>query len=1114
MKNFSKSKLCWILSFGTTALLCFVIALSMMFGIPQANADTTGETSPTLEIAYDYNKNATFSALKTQLTELGYTATDSFEDNTEVLVGNTYQVTKDSASVTVTIVQPNVTKVEEIVSNTSDVVVAANNKVNTPWIEDGVGSGTGFAIYRVASEDSNNRNNYDGNLSLYSTSTSGSIGATFVGENSFKYGLLQVRTQYSASAKYTLGLLRAEDNYQYYHEYSTGGYHLRILNGQYGLLKCSTGLGTRKWLVGSGMQNTTNTLTEGQQLIITYGVYPTSVDGTRANVIHFKGEYNGVVYFDKTVTDTAVDSANLAVDTNANSFNFGYRGSSTITPVTIEGVSKPLFTKTEELGDGTVGDNVSSVQIPDGWTFKNENQQVVYGENLVTLNAPYYDNKTYEVTANINGVYKSTSLTLSYNDYLGKNLSDVSLPTGFAFADADKDSLVLVGEKTYVGTFTENELTTPASITLNVSAPVAQKLESLVNKTSDVSVAIGGSINNSFVDGKIVDDNGVVYITKSEDTNNANNYAGNISMYTSSTKGAGITLMNSAKYGIVQFNIDYYSGNQYTFASQRAHNYNDYGWAPGGAGGYFFYLNRNNASYYGCYQSSSNSTKGYLTTGLSSKIDDGEMMTITYGMYPVIKDGAHATYMYLKCEVGGTQVFVNEYYDTNVSNLYVSSNLANHFLIAVAGSNPVTIEGVDKPLIDGAYNATVNTECVEESELSSIALPNDYAWADNTATNSKVAYGVTDYNATYSFTYNGKDCIIPVIITLSNVKAQARTVAQFYVDGNHITTLSGKVSDSAVLNFVDVQYSISDTVAIGWLAEIDGVNKLYPLDYEWTVIEEANLTFNLATVDFKVYNGASIRTQTTGEYAGGLRFLAMYNSEDMANYQAFIKNAYGVIVPSNDPTYFANGAFTTDALAKIDGGDMLKTSAYTYEDVHFASDYSEYGFYTFAISNIKYHNYNRQFAAVNYIVIEYADGTTKDILSNYIERSVYDVAVSTMIDEEHPFEDSYSEDAQATIKGYVANVIELEFDGTELNAYDINDLGLVKPYESITVEYADNNVTLTLTVDAQSILATEEENAYAPVVINDFSSGTSVLKYYQAKLVYNDGTATITFSFN
>lgn len=1112
MKNFSKSKLCWILSFGTTALLCFVIALSMMFGIPQANADTTGETSPTLEIAYDYNKNATFSALKTQLTELGYTATDSFEDTTEVLVGNTYQVTKDSASVTVTIVQPNVTKVEEIVSNTSDVSLGYCDYIRDTWEQTGTHTGTyganTYGIYSTVTDDDDNYNEYNGNISMSSTYNA-PIGMIL--DNSTKYGLVQFRTKIYKDSWYTFGLMRSASKYVFnYDGNERGGYYLVVRDQQ--------------TLIGkeyeSKQKQTLQSwksfkFDDGSNVIFTLGAYPKMVDGVINNVIYFKAEMNDKVAFEYMILDNTPDKIYARPNEDCTKIVLSLHDKSSPygTPVLLEGVDSPLFTKTEELGDATVGSKVSMVELPEGWSFKDENQEVVYGENSVIVNAPYYDNKTYEVTANINGVYKSTSLTLSYNDYLGKNLSAVSLPTGFAFADADKDSLVLVGEKTYVGTFTENELTTPASITLNVTAPVAQKLESLVNKTSDVSVAIGGSINNSFVDGKIVDDNGVVYITKSEDTNNANNYAGNISMYTSSTKGAGITLMNSAKYGIVQFNIDYYSGNQYTFASQRAHNYNDYGWAPGGAGGYFFYLNRNNASYYGCYQSSSNSTKGYLTTGLPSKIDDGEMMTITYGMYPVIKDGAHATYMYLKCEVGGTQVFVNEYYDTNVSNLYVSSNLANHFLIAVAGSNPVTIEGVDKPLIDGTYNATLNTECVEESELSLIALPNDYAWADNTATNGKVAYGVTDYNATYSFTYNGKDCTIPVIITLSNVKAQARTVAQFYVDGNHITTLSGKVSDSAVLNFVDVQYSISDTVAIGWLAEIDGVKKLYPLDYEWTVIEEANLTFNLATVDFKVYNGASIRTQTTDEYAGGLRFLAMYNSEDMANYQAFIKNAYGVIVPSNDPTYFANGAFTTDALAK-NGGDMLKTSAYTYEDVHFASDYSEYGFYTFAISNIKYHNYNRQFAAVNYIVIEYADGTTKDILSNYIERSVYDVAVSTMIDEEHPFEDSYSEDAQATIKGYVANVIELEFDGTELNAYDINDLGLVKPYESITVEYADNNVTLTLTVDAQSILATEEENAYAPVVINDFSSGTSVLKYYQAKLVYNDGTATITFSFN
>lgn len=731
----------------------------------------------------------------------------------------------------------------------------------------------------------------------------------------------------------------------------------------------------------------------------------------------------------------------------------------------------------------------------------------------------------------------SPTLEITYNYEKYKTLGDLSdelAKIGYTFAETvDKTQLVLVGTNTYSARATGSDVA--EDITIKVNAPVARKIESFVDETSDVNIGAAANVRSVWIDDGV--ENGTnynIYTKVTDDDTNANKYDGNISIESTagSNQGAGVNLKWTSKFDMIQFRMTYYSGAAYTFGMMRAYDYAHYQFGNTGVGGFAIAIQNNNLGFrrydaskkaISAFENHSGWSGAGFKRNANGGVQDGDSFIVTYGIYPTTytnSDGEtkDAYAIYFKSEYAANGYTIEKtVYDTGFSSLYLRLADDLRFSIGyhrnVSTKNPkMSIEGVNKPLFTkGLYDTNIETSYDEGAELSTVTLPENYSWKDAT---QKLVFGTNEYLANYTFDYHEKTCVLSAKVNILNILTQARTVAQFYVDGNHITTLSGKVSDSAVLNFVDVQYSVSDTVAIGWLAEIDGVNKLYPLDYEWTVIEEANLTFNLATVDFKVYNGASIRTQTTFEYAGGLRFLAMYNSEDMANYQAFIKNAYGVIVPSNDPTYFANGAFTTDALAK-NGGDMLKTSAYTYEDVHFASDYSEYGFYTFAISNIKYHNYNRQFAAVNYIVIEYADGTTKDILSNYIERSVYDVAVSTMIDEEHPFEDSYSEDAQATIKGYVANVIELEFDGTELNAYDINDLGLVKPYESITVEYdAYNNVTLTLTVDAQSILATEEENAYAPVVINDFSSGTSVLKYYQAKLVYNDGTATITFSFN
>lgn len=159
---------------------------------------------------------------------------------------------------------------------------------------------------------------------------------------------------------------------------------------------------------------------------------------------------------------------------------------------------------------------------------------------------------------------------------------------------------------------------------------------------------------------------------------------------------------------------------------------------------------------------------------------------------------------------------------------------------------------------------------------------------------------------------------------------------------------------------------------VGWK---DAEGKLYKPGKELTGLT-ANATFTAVTVDFQTLAGAAVRFADPT----GLRFYSQASKADFDALGSALTATGTLILPTD---LLGTGDLTLEALKdKTEGKDYLNVTNDGWLNAETAETE---GVYTFsgAIIGIKKGNYNRNFSAVGYLTVTYADGTTASFYGGY-----------------------------------------------------------------------------------------------------------------------------------
>ena len=154
---------------------------------------------------------------------------------------------------------------------------------------------------------------------------------------------------------------------------------------------------------------------------------------------------------------------------------------------------------------------------------------------------------------------------------------------------------------------------------------------------------------------------------------------------------------------------------------------------------------------------------------------------------------------------------------------------------------------------------------------------------------------------------------------------------------------------------------------VGW--DIGG--ELYPAGYSWTVPADLteDMTVNAVGVAFGIVDGASVRKVTTDNGKGGLRFTG-----HIATADAVANVAYGT---------YLNGVqvLATKVLTPTSAEGLMKED-YVADNTYF----------TAVITDLDSANYETDVTAETYIIVTYADGSTKEFKSVSVTRNAKQVA--------------------------------------------------------------------------------------------------------------------------
>ena len=863
-------------------------------------------------------------------------------------------------------------------------------------------------------------------------------------------------------------------------------------------------------------------LTKGDMVIITYGTYDVST--TEANM-YFKvyNDTKDLLVFEKTVTvSSESDTTDYTTAVTYPHIMFReedqYDGSlqNDRTPITIAGVNEPLLENTTNEGltlDGTysVGSTLSTVSLPTGYSWKNSLATLTEGVNayVAVYEYNYYGVKTREVAVDVTAVAGIPEMPTVTNLEDVINSSEdfyfVNANFGHLYGGTDKNSTFI------------NTLNTEQGTDKNYEWAVYDRK---VNETTDTH-----TINyyyNKETNKPLHTREGLV---------NENDYDGNYSFYINRTENkaldqSGVTLSSvTDKDAIISFKMNWMGGHQ-GFYSRYVPNSNSLTNTYIGSGkGYEIYAFRQDNFFR--FREKGSSTDAYKitradfvteyneTNGTSYTIDDimkkGDMLTITYGTY----DSASATYMYFKVYNDTKDLLVFEKtvectLDTTVYEgdgavaayphirLWYNDNTDSQLNY---DRTPITIAGVNEPLLAKDYAYTVADAYEAGALLSTVTLPAGYAFK-NAA--QALTGGTNEYDATYTYTYyDNKQITKDCKITVTGTEAASYSVA--IKDGDNVLS-SDAVEEGQTYTFTALTGREKTFIAYV------GTNGAW-YNVGDTVTVSSDMEFSVLEITFLMNDKVSVRmiTDENTPYYGGLRYSVQISAEDYALISSKTTAATMII-----PTMLIDGELEATE-------EQAQSKPATFVDVN--DGVADYKISYFAITNIKHSNYAMAFTGAAFLTVTYADGDTAYVMSNAKSASAYDLAIEAYAaNEQQKINEGvglYSEDNVKLLKQYINGVVDVSYtvEGETLSV-DFSDFGLdlEKGYtldstKTVVEKNADSyNVSITLNVEG-SILETllAEGVSTAPVVVRNENAAD--YKNVAVQRTYDATAHTLTLTF-
>ena len=186
-------------------------------------------------------------------------------------------------------------------------------------------------------------------------------------------------------------------------------------------------------------------------------------------------------------------------------------------------------------------------------------------------------------------------------------------------------------------------------------------------------------------------------------------------------------------------------------------------------------------------------------------------------------------------------------------------------------------------------------------------------------------------------------------------------------------------------------------------------NKLYPAG---TLAQKG--TYEALEITYETMVGASVRIDLDGGKSG-IRFRTLFNVDEYAKLESFIQSK-GTLIAYTDTLTNTGKEFTIDNYQGVSTFAQVKNTKGTYEYTDSESG-ATYVAYSMAVVDIQ--DYTKAYSARGYLVVEYADGSTKLIYTDYVQaknsRSIAEVATllqqteeyAKLTDEEKQIVDSY-----------------------------------------------------------------------------------------------------------
>ncbi len=171
---------------------------------------------------------------------------------------------------------------------------------------------------------------------------------------------------------------------------------------------------------------------------------------------------------------------------------------------------------------------------------------------------------------------------------------------------------------------------------------------------------------------------------------------------------------------------------------------------------------------------------------------------------------------------------------------------------------------------------------------------------------------------------------------------------------------------------LETAQTMTGKVFLGW--KNTKTKKIYPA---YSVVRKvAGQSYETVVMVFDTVNGADVRFDASKGGQSGIRFQTLFNVDEYESLKGSIQS-FGMIVAYTDT--LTKGDFTIENYQGAKGFLQVKNTKGTFEYTDKTGE--KYTAYSMAVVDIA--NYTREYSARGYLVVEYADGSTQTVYTDY-----------------------------------------------------------------------------------------------------------------------------------